>query len=177
MKTKILNYSIITAILGFVLWSCKKEISETPTSINTETNLTEKLSFLQAVPSSSNNAEAGPGIRVRITWDEWGRAKRKCLGWGLCNINFEFEPYWEMGNYSSNVTNVEGNNYISQILLASSVPSDIDMTNNPLIVDYDIAVETENNGISETFILKANDYHFQDNLGEFGGYQVDIIKQ
>ncbi len=176
MKTKILKFSLLTAVLGVALWSCKKDVTENPNPINTEANLSEKLNFLQAVPSSANSSEAGPGIRVRITWEEWGRARRSCRGWGLCEFTFEIEPFWVMANNSSNVTHIEGNNYISQILLANPASDDIDMNDHPLIIDYDITKEIDIDGNIETFILKADEYVFMEDIGEFGGYQVNIIK-
>ena len=45
MKTKILKSTILIAILGVALWSCKKDVTENPNPINTEANLSEKLNF------------------------------------------------------------------------------------------------------------------------------------
>ncbi len=28
-----------------------------------------------------------------VTWDEWGRKKKNCDGWGLCNIKIEYVLY------------------------------------------------------------------------------------
>lgn len=50
------------------------------------------------------------------------------------------------------------------------------MNDHPLIVDYYITKEIDIDGNIETFILKADEYVFMEDIGEFGGYQVNIIK-
>ena len=128
-------------------------------------------------------------------WEEWGRTSRNCKGFGLCR--FTWTP---LGNfilhviidrlldslldeeYVGVVNKDDSGNPHMYIRLAKAptqalVPDfimDEDVVGEPYAQEY---VDEEGNvikGLPSEMILKKGIYSFNPNIGEYGGYEVDI---
>jgi len=86
-KIKFMAIFILMALVTFT--SCSKD-NETTETYDENAILTQ-LRFVDVNTRIANmqNAENQSRIKIIIVeWDEWGRKRRNCKGWGLCNADW-----------------------------------------------------------------------------------------
>lgn len=143
-----------------------------------EKAIEKRLKFLDVkLRIEEKKKNGGDASLIIVSWDEWGRASRKCSGWGLCNADWfpEFKQGGKPNNPNGGKTLLEldktNNKYYIDILLADTVPSDILAEALNLTIDADFELSGEQiNGKHLTF--KKGDYLFSNSLGKFGGYRI-----
>ena len=103
------------------------------------------------------------------TWDEWGRAKKDCDGWGLCN----FVDCWFCDNGESNysgIIDLNVNDTLGQLIIelnpADELQNEAIKQKKIFYIDQDI--------INNIATIHSGEYLFDPNVGEIGGYKVDI---
>ncbi len=145
-------------------------------------NLSEELST-----ESDNLARSGDPTSfhpVLITWTEWGRTSKDCDGNGLCN--FQVVCWWCCTDANGNVvpcrsqsTSVNSaigriyNDTNSGYLTIKLDPTDsyhLSLISNreSLYIDEDL----ENSNL----VLIEGEYLFDENIGEYGGYEISVRK-
>jgi hypothetical protein len=132
-----------------------------------------------------SNGEDGLTM-VICSWDKRGRTSKNCRGFGLCH--FKWFPGWNLALADSTLgtnpyvaeisTNTVGQKFLN-VLLADSVAC-INVADIPeLCVDTDIVSDntvenTDSTSEEEYVILKEGSYKFQSDLGEYGGYRINV---
>lgn len=165
------------ALLTFT--SCSKD-NETTETYDENAILTQ-LRFVDVNTRIANmqNAENQSRIKIIIVeWDEWGRKKKQCRGWGLCNADwFPIANRQAKRNTSTNgsATLLEFddslNKYYIDILLADTPPAEIPTEALTLKIDENFELDVEE-AISRNLTFNQGDYSYDDSLGEFGGYRI-----
>lgn len=178
MKKILLYITFFTVLLGVIV-GCEKENQKNLN--NTEINENQQNSefntnILKSLP---------PGVSGKIyyaTWDEWGRAAKKCKGWGLCN----FVDCWFccVNDDTGEIVDCEtglpivnsGTIYIDEEtgdgnMIIELNPKDYDqyvaiLKKSTFFIDKDI--------YSDKFILKKGEYIFNERIGKFGGYNINV---
>lgn len=145
-----------------------------------ENAIVKQLSFVDVNTRIANKQRKGTQSRVKIVvvrWDEWGRASKRCRGWGLCNAD------WFPGNKlvqkstlpNGNATLLEfddsSNKYYIDILLAETPPAEIPTDALTLKIDKNFELNVEDD-ISQNLTFNQGDYIYNNSLGEFGGYRI-----
>jgi hypothetical protein len=69
----------------------KKKLNQIKSTIIILITLTITLSSCENSPEIENDSKLirRDGVTFHVVfldWDEWGRAKKNCAGWGLCNF-------------------------------------------------------------------------------------------
>lgn len=107
-------------------------------------------------------------------WEEWGRAAKNCASWGLCY--FEHCAFCNPEDLTAEHTakimiDTTTNEGIMTIELDPSDPQSADAIADQLdfYIDEDI--------VSEELTLIADEYPFNSNIGEYGGYEVRVTRQ
>lgn len=140
----------------------------------------EKEKVNNTIPTSSQNEELnsskGTIVVFYFTWDEWGRKKKNCDGGGLCNFRLERVeihiglPKSSVGHTSPVYKNEKDDYYVE-------IPIDEDFVfeddTKCLYVDEDIeALGPDGN----YYVLKAGAYSYDNNIGDLGGYLLQLEK-
>lgn len=123
---------------------------------------------------------------VKLHWDEWGRAKKDCDGWGLCN--FQSCWFWQdcwtesfvvppNGGSGTVEFDDETRNYslIIELDPTNSIQNDAINSEKVFYVDEDIIEIEPSEGWSK-MTIKAGIYSFDSEIGNSGGYSIDVIK-
>ncbi|MCR5712997.1 MAG: hypothetical protein K6G46_11205 [Prevotella sp.] len=203
-KKKILFVAILGMMVGFSsctkekVWSEQVELESFVTKLKFETleNVLNKETFpLRGGEHEYISGELTEQICILIcSWDGWGRKKYNCQhGWGLCNFRWfpRVRPYLgdpinvdipSSGSYAGEVkTDSLGNSYLEILLSEAPTITDIPSIN----IDDDILGEPlrkayldENNepieGLPSDITLKEGVYAFDPNVGQYGGYRIEI---
>jgi len=164
---------IAISMLGLLFASCEKQDQKTAFDENT---LPERLKFESF--NLSNFPDRESVTILKVEWDEWGRAKKDCEGWGLCNATWTWFPTEEKSAqvtspaYSTIVQfdSQQGKYYID-ILLSEMVPADISIDLYPLAIDesftpYTAAV------LGTDLTFNAGEYPYDSSLGTHGGFRI-----
>lgn len=169
MKKLILAISM----LGLFLISCEKQDQKPAFDENT---LPERLKF--EIFNLNNYSERGNKPILRVEWDEWGRAKKDCDGWGLCNATWTWFPPEEKSIhitapvYSTIVQyDLNQNKYYIDILLSEMVPADIPIDLYPLAIDQSFTLYTSS-VIGTDLIFNTGEYPYDSSLGTHGGFRI-----
>ena len=170
---KIAILTIASVIISTIIFtSCSKERAENITF--DENTISKRLKFVDVTTriNSVQNRNDSASKLVIVSWDEWGRASRKCAGWGLCNAEwFYFETRIVRNNSSILEFNSIVNKYYIDILLAEQVPSDIPNSSLTFGIDQNFEINTKE-AIGKNLIFKQGQYPFINDLGNFGGYRI-----
>lgn len=118
----------------------------------------------------------------RACWEKWGRASKKCDGWGLCY--FEDCWFWQddccgiVIPHPSGVIEYDGSlgAYVMTITLTTidSLQLEASASELPLIVDEDI-IEDSVDENWDTFTIEEGEYPFISEIGAYGGYRIPVI--
>jgi hypothetical protein len=196
-----MNYFVkLSFVVGiiFTVLSCAKEDNKKVFDRNT---LAQRLNFktVEIDPKENrdreNDEELDTGSTITITivtWDEWGRKKKQCKGWGLCNADWfpkDEEPKESEQNRSYKVLSNELKKYSSlieyekntdryymDILLSKPLPSDIPTDQIDLVIDEPIELNTKDI-LSCDLIFNNDNYPFLTNLGDYGGYRLYLLRK
>jgi len=119
---------------------------------------------------------------VFVGWDEWGRKKKDCRGWGLCNAKWFYcedengntvpcgnENRSTNGHYSLLEFDNAINSYYIDILL--DAPSPLPDESLTLKIDESFVVNTLP-AIGKDLTFNEGDYLFDRNMGDFGGIRI-----
>lgn len=199
MKTKILSVALISTI--FI--GCSKEESNftsnstTQPQENNAARLTDETLLWQTLETKNYTRDendlpdgipgnGGATFIIIVQWDEWGRAKKECMGGGLCNAEW-FPEFNERLNPDGSgegdtppplkdhafVVKFEesSQNYYIDILVKYPMPSILPITFSVLPIDADIVLDTQNM-LGFDLVLSAGQYSFNQGLEPFGGYRV-----
>ncbi len=147
---KIILGSLILLVIG-VISSCQKEIKNT------------------SIKESQSTQTASKPVIYHAEWDEWGRAKKGCKGWGLCN----FSDCWFCDD--------------GEALHTADVIFDDQTKEGFMIIELDPSDPVEANAITTAkafyvdedidnpnSILHMGIYPFDQTVGEYGGYRLNI---
>jgi hypothetical protein len=111
---------------------------------------------------------------VIVSWNEWGRKKKGCKGFGLCDPTW-FPEVQEMpvGNASGSIVELDKNSgkYYFDILLAESLPSEISGADLIFEIDENILLET-NSVTGKNLTIQSGQYLLDASMGRFGGYRI-----
>jgi len=96
-----------------------------------------------------------------VTWDEWGRASKKCKSWGLCNAEWFHcspDPCFGKSTSSPLFFDVKNNQYYLDIKLDEETIAKYSNENLEVLpVDEDIILYTKNL-INKDLIIKKGEY-------------------
>ena len=173
MKKTVLILVFVGFIATFI--SCDKEgqnVSLTEKENFNEDLIPQKLSFQKNNLNPYNRGEI-----IIVEWDEWGRKKKDCKGWGLCDavwfpkaeeksVNSDFSVYSTILQFDQ-----ISQKYFIDILLSEVVPIDIPIELYPLPVDESFIIYTEE-AIGRNLIFEEGEYPFDETLGSFGGFRI-----
>jgi hypothetical protein len=176
MKTKMLLVYSAAILLAGVYVSCSKDQDIDKVD---QHNLDQQLRF---VPVSDRIAMKANSlfkeVIIIVTWDEWGRKKKDCKGWGLCNADWfpQFDnamqnPVKSNGSESILEFDPARQRYYFDILLAENPPAHIPVSELPLVVDEDIVLKLAQE-IGNDLSIKQGDYNYDQTLSQFGGYRI-----
>lgn len=148
-------------LLSFLFVGCEKQNIE-PTTIITKSK-----------DSDTDDKTKTPNSKtiVMVEWDDWGRKKKECNGWGLCNANWF--PKSEIGNYSSNLEyDAVLGSYYTDILLPENLYP-IEEEYEVFYVDEDIILTTsEEPSVGTDLTIPEGEYEYDVNIGTYGGYKI-----
>ena len=169
--------AVFTLLSAFVLTSCEDEqLLET----YDENTIAQQI---KVVDVNKRIATEYPETSLRgliiVRWEKWGRGKRNCEGWGLCNA--EWFPQFkdaridatESGNGAQTLLEFdeELNQYYIDILLAETPPIDIPSESLTLKIDEDFDLDIEDELVQNlTFVV--GDYPYNVSLSTNGGYRI-----
>ena len=113
-----------------------------------------------------------PRHLVFVGYDEWGRASKKCDGWGLCNARWF---YWESDVAQKNSFQMQvdpkTNEYYFTISLDESTKTEYSKENlNSIIVDEDIILSTKA-ALGKDLTITKGEYLFDNSLN---GYYIPL---
>ena len=172
-----LNFSILLFLfIGITITSCEKD--ETTKQID-ENQISKNLTFID-INSRLESYGLKEGVII-VQWNEWGRKKKDCDGWGLCNAEWFPAPEEKSSGLIS--TNPNGGSsileynpstdqYYIDILLAAALPDIYTIDDVTLIVDEEIELLNINTVISRNLSIPIGDYTLNNSLGNFGGYRI-----
>ena len=111
---------------------------------------------------------------IIVQWDEWGRKKKNCGGWGLCEAEWfpKEEAVIPPPNGGASLLEFDETleKYYIDILLAENAP-----TGTPdLKVDEDIELLNIQELTSTPLTIFEGNYELNNSLGEFGGYRIHL---
>lgn len=172
MKNKLKITTLFLLLMGFSI-SCEK--NEETKNID-EDMIASKLTFVDINTRLASFGDKKPVVIVE--WNEWGRKKKKCRGWGLCNAVW-FPPPQE----KSVSTNPDGgasileyddiqDKYYVDILLAAPVPNDITLEDIILRIDEEIELVDIQTLVSRDLTFPVGSYSLDTSLGNYGGYRI-----
>ena len=165
---------LVTGILG----GCSKE---QVVKTSDEDNIARQLKLVQVDERIKEKSLSHSREEIVIVeWDEWGRAKKNCKGFGLCNADW-FPHFYEMpvhpnpinGGASILELNHVNNKYYFDILLANAPPASLELIKLPLVVDYDIVLDTLTQ-IGNNLKINQGMYYYDSSIGAYGGYRINL---
>lgn len=180
---------LIVLIMSITIFSCN-ESDESIEKLSIEENeISSLLSFKSIDFDELSTSKKWCGHIV--SWDEWGRKRKNCGGWGLCNASwFESCPQQVGEGEEKNIKNkiqklkssngfatkvyVEdssGRNFII-LPLKTALPPTIDIDDISLKIDEDIVLKTENSSLGRNLTFRSGVYQFNRDIDEFGGYKI-----
>ncbi len=176
MKTKkLLLYASVIAMVA-VYFSCSKnqEVEK-----EKEINIARQLKFVPVGDRiKERNGDVSRGKIVIVSWNEWGRKKKNCDGWGLCkakwfpDVNESVQvPDPTEGGASILESDPSNGKYYFDILLADYPPATIPVSELTLIVDEDILLG-QSPVLGNDLIIKEGDYEYDSSLRTYGGYRI-----
>ena len=171
---KVYSKLIIAILIVFgitIVISCNKKKE----SQNFNEDLIPKRLSFQKIDLNTISTK---GTIVIVEWDEWGRAKKNCGGWGLCNAVWFPQPTDSeksdstISNFSTllKLDSITGNYYID-IILSAPVPDDVPIELFPLRIDENFTFNVEE-AIGKNLQFNEGEYPFDESLGEFGGFRI-----
>ncbi|MCF8458827.1 MAG: hypothetical protein K9H62_23060 [Bacteroidales bacterium] len=117
-------------------------------------------------------------------WDEWGRTSKDCDGWGLCN----YVSCWFCCIDENN--NIVDCDSFQDIVKSAIITIDTQTNEGTFIIKLNSFYEVQRDAINnesifyidddienEDFILHSGNYQFNDEIGDEGGYILDITKK
>ena len=116
--------------------------------------------------SISSHAQTTPGHHlVIVACDEWGRASKKCDGWGLCNARWFF---WEENaprkGFPLNF-DCKNEEYYLNVFLDEATKEKYSNENlDSIIVDDDIILDTKS-AIGKALTIRKGEYLYNKELG------------
>ncbi|MCF6168773.1 hypothetical protein [Lutibacter sp.] len=138
------------------------------------------LTFVDVNDRIANKQNASKSFAkiIIVRWDEWGRKKKQCNGWGLCNA--EWFPQNKSSNFSSGgATLLEFDNsldkYYIDILLDKTPPLEIPTDALTLKIDENFDLDVQEI-ISQNLTFNKGEYFYDNSLSEFGGYRIYLDK-
>jgi len=162
MKKIIFLITIVTILSTFFLVSCERG---------------EEL--------EDNKIENGIDKKIEYhihyaTWDEWGRAKKNCKGWGLCNYN----GCWFCCTDGGVIVDCDSTTKVQN---SATIIIDKETNQGFFIIELDPLIEIQNDAIINekifyidediiegNTILHKGEYNFDIQVGKHGGYRLNI---
>jgi hypothetical protein len=177
MKNTLKATIVASIIASTLIISCTKEnINPSQTSVNFDENEIENsLKFVTVNERILKITDKKPIVIVQ--WDEWGRKKKNCDGWGLCEADwFPKEESIVIPPPNGGATILEldkiSNKYYIDILLAEKVPTHIPIHALKLKIDEDIELLNIQDFTSVPLTIYKGNYKVNNSLGKFGGYRI-----
>jgi hypothetical protein len=176
MKKIILFYMSVVMIFTALFISCSKENKPT---IREQKNISKLLNFVSIndrlkEKENTNNRS----FIIIVSWDEWGRKKKDCKGWGLCKAKWfpEFNTKMAIpdpGNGGASIVeyNAIAGKYFFDILLSSPPPPTLLPSDLTFEIDEDILLDYLPEAGTSMKIL-AGSYIFNGSIGSNGGYRI-----
>ena len=171
--------TVLTLLSAFVLSSCEDEqILET----YDENTIAQQI---KVVDVNKRIATEYPETSLRkrliiVRWEEWGRKKVGCDGWGLCRAEWFPELFpgaridateSENGAQTLLEFDEELNQYYIDILLAETPPTDIPSESLTLKIDEDFDLDIEDE-LAQNLTFVVGDYPYNESLSTNGGYRI-----
>ena len=129
--------------------------------------------------NSSEMLRSIPPDEILVFTMDLGRKSLDCKGFGICKVQIGPWVIWNEIPYDdSNVIYLpyDGMTDLSDIKLLLAEQPGIDMRHVLFPVDEDIEVTIETNGVIEQLgTVSAQKAVFQEKLGEFGGFELEIV--
>lgn len=158
---------------GLVIIACTK-------NEQSEISNVEAVSQSATKSSSANIAEREFHI-FYASWDEWGRTRKNCEGWGLCNA---VSCWFCCTDDKGNIVSCKDNQRIPK---SGIVTIDAETLEGELVIELDPSFEDQNNAITnalelfidedlqtEDFTILSGIYDFNPEIGNSGGYKVNV---
>lgn len=166
MKKIVFIITLVISLSAIVLTSCEQSENLEENSI--ENGISKKKEF---------------HIHY-ATWDEWGRASKKCKRWGLCN----YEGCWFCCTENGVIVDCDDNSsQQNEIQNAAKIIINKETNEGFFIIELNPLIEIENTAIinekifyidediiKENTILHQGEYSFDKNVGKYGGYKLNI---
>ena len=177
MKNALKATIVASIIASTLIISCKKEnLNPGQTSVSFDENEIENsLKFVDVNERIIKIKDKKPIVIVQ--WDEWGRKKKNCDGWGLCEAEWfpeEKSTVIPPPNGWATILELDkiSNKYYIDILLAEKVPNHIPIHVLKLKIDKDIELLNIQDFIPVPLTIYKGDYKVNHSLGKFGGYRI-----
>lgn len=176
-KIRIILCLCCVIILNLFVLSCTKNDDVVPQA--QEIDVAKMLRFIDVTANTgkdSNVARITDPFTI-VTWDEWGRASKKCAGWGLCNADWfpgwktSTRPISKNGGAAILEFDQTVNKYFIDLLLAEQAPSSIPAESFTLFIDIDFTLNVTS-VVGRDLIFAAGKYNLDNSLGDFGGYRI-----
>lgn len=176
MKKRILFYFGTAVLVAGIFGACSKE---QVVKTSDEDNIAQQLKFVQVDERIKEKLLSHSREEIVIVeWDEWGRAKKNCKGFGLCNADW-FPHFYEMPTHPNPINggasilelNHINNKYYFDILMANVPPSSLELIKLTLEIDYDIVLDTQTK-IGTNLKINHGMYTYDSSMGAFGGYRI-----
>ncbi|MCO4293538.1 hypothetical protein NF867_11750 [Solitalea sp. MAHUQ-68] len=192
----LLNGFSTLLIWGLILISCSKEehFNDDQYSLEHETIIakticTENASKYFVNESSIYRNEKEDGILI-VEWEEWGRASKKCGGWGLCNADWfptsenqiqsqhtENSGQSVLSGTTNHSTFLRYDNqrkqYYIEILLSKPLPIPTPEILLSLPIEENFTLNTKMK-LGKNITFNKGYYPFNKHLGHFGGYRINL---
>jgi lipoprotein len=138
------------------------------------------------VDNSDNDGHMGEDFTIGIFGWDWGRPKKNCTGFGICDFTWfpalkkEHDIHISLPADDTNASLLmqtsEGQTY-TDLLLAEPMKDEYKEEIPPLPVEKSILYSASVNGKKVSYKLKKGEYHFNPELGEHGGYRILLHKE
>ena len=170
--------AVYTLLSAFVLTSCEDEQVLETYDENTIAQQIKVVDVNERIATEYPETSLRRGLII-VRWEKWGRAKRNCEGWGLCNA--EWFPQFkgaridatesENGAQTLLEFDEELNQYYIDILLAETPPTDIPSESLTLKIDEDFDLDIEEE-LAQNLTFVVGDYPYNESLSTNGGYRI-----
>lgn len=168
-NSKIIILTIIALGITIAIGCKKKNESQ---NFN-EDLIPQKLSFQKIDLKTITSKEP----IIIVEWDEWGRAKKDCGGWGLCNAVWfpgsSSEKSDSLNNNFSTLLKLDLNtgNYYIDIMLSAPVPDDVPIELFPLRIDENFTLNIKE-ALGKNLNFNEGEYPYNKSIGEYGGFRI-----
>ncbi len=174
-KIILFNFGMAIVIAG-LFGACSKEQK---INVGDQDNIARQLKFIPVNESVCvKPVTLNKEVIIIVQWEEWGRAKKECRGWGLCKAEWfpQFKdriinPHPGNGGAAILEFDLINSQYYFDILLADKPEPRLTLLDLALVVDYDIDIYTQTR-LGNDLRINQGIYNYDGSMGTFGGYRI-----